>query len=177
MITKQQIKDYIAGRTIRKEDSSDAKYWVAYLRSGILSDLEWADYQSYDGKYKVHRTFDEIDSLVPHLVQLLREGKIRCFKHKSRETPIDPRYADKLPPIFIYLYKKKRDQVEADLDALGLEDRAWIDDKRTALDFERENIERARAMGMDFDGRNFIPRPRTKPNLDILREISGGQTQ
>ena len=131
----QTLKDYLAGRTIRKEDPEDTGYWVGYVRTGLLSDMSLADYQSYNGKYKVHRTFDQIDELVPHLIELLKAKKISCFKYKSRDTPIKPKYADKLPPVFIYTWKKRRANVDADLDRLGLEDRVWIDDTKQRINY------------------------------------------
>ncbi|MEK6859564.1 MAG: hypothetical protein AABX54_02000 [Nanoarchaeota archaeon] len=127
-----KIKDYLAGRLVRIEPS-EGNYWTEYTPLGLFT-----DYGLYIGKYKIHRTFGQIEGLVPHLIELLKERKIDCFKHKSRETPNIPKHQGELPVLFIYLTKKQREKIETDLDGLGLEDRVWIDDTRRRLQFEFE---------------------------------------
>lgn len=155
MTLKQTLRDYLMNKTIRREEP-DEGYWIGYVRKGLWTDACLTDTQQYDGKYRVYRTYDQINELVPKLIELLRRKKISCFKHKNKETPIDPRYADKLPPIFIFLKKKQTPKVDAELDALGLEDRVWINDTRNLIDFEAENVKRARELGMFYNGRNFV---------------------
>jgi hypothetical protein len=140
MTLKQKIKDYLSGRLFQRVILGN-NYWIGYERRGLLYDLDIVDPQNYDGKYMVNRTFDEIDRLVPSLVNLLKKKKICCFKHKSRVTPIQPQYQDRLPPVFIYLHEKDRKKIDSELDKLGLEDRVWINDtRRTEIDFMIEHM-------------------------------------
>ncbi|MEK6936311.1 MAG: hypothetical protein AABW67_05985 [Nanoarchaeota archaeon] len=131
----QSIKEYLTNQRINKEKLNKG-YWIAYTRTGLLNDISLTDTQDYDGKYKVHRTFEQIEALVPNLIELLRNKRISGFKYKSRDTPICPDYADKLPPLFIYLKERQIPEISSNLNNLGLEDKVWINDTRTALDFQ-----------------------------------------
>ena len=111
-------------------------YWQYYEHKDLFSWWNSPCGIEYNGKFKFHRTHDEIKEIAKKLTPYVITGEIPGFKYKSDKTPSLPEYADKLPPVFVYCKDKKKEDVVLILRNEGINDFVWIEDNRSALELQ-----------------------------------------
>jgi len=125
----ESIWTYVTNNGVSEWHDAD---WHYIQPEGILTGSS-----RYDGKFLVRRTHEEIAELAPSLTDMVRQRRIPELKFLRSEARVPELFEGEVPPMFFYGRKKKdKERIGIALDELGLKDRVWVEDRRTALELE-----------------------------------------
>lgn len=127
---KTKVKKFLTNTKIETQDDG---YRTHYYRFGLTLDPFTIE---YDWKFKTHKTHEQIKTIIPKLIILLKNKVIDWFKFKNDKSPNDKKYKDVLPPIFIFCKDKKKDFILEKLKKIWIDDREWIKDNRSFVELE-----------------------------------------